>query len=105
MMNVSRYRASGTTHKNGTAATSVEMWLVVAISTMTAHAGQINHAAYCDRRGGASLSLLIESVGGSTGECHMRVATRPVSTANTTNAAVQIAACRGSSHNGSNTNG
>src|SRR3954471_5601721 len=39
MINVSKYNASGTIHNKGTTATSVDTWLVVAISAAEANAG------------------------------------------------------------------
>src|SRR3954469_5329569 len=39
MMKVTKYKLSGTTHKNGITATSEVTWLVVASSARDAHAG------------------------------------------------------------------
>ena len=45
MMNVIRYKASGTIQRSGMTAMSVEMWLVVAISTIEAKAARISQKA------------------------------------------------------------
>src|SRR6476661_5568918 len=56
MTNVSRYNVSGTTHRNGTAATSCVSVLVVPKSTTDAHAGSANHMARAGHEGGGPSS-------------------------------------------------
>src|SRR5262245_34166241 len=107
-MNDSKYNDSGTTHKNGTAATSMQTWFVVARSMTEAAIGKANQSTYCIFVGGpvdssaASLPTIATAVSAFAG-CSitagaLRMAHAHVAhpAAYSKNAPDQSFACRGS---------
>src|SRR5580698_5353095 len=114
MMNDSRYKLRGATHKKGTEGTSRQMWLVVANSKTEAKAGNSSHDSRRSQDGAGSSSVTFWAPASAAGDAADSAPARSRavfqqaavhSTANSTKPAVQHKLCCRPSNSGSTTNG
>ena len=105
-MKLSRYSASGITHRNGTLATSIAIWLVSASSIVEAHAPRAIHSARTPAVGGGGAgSAGAAAAADASGPRSTRSAIVPHSAAKPANAQYQTDACRCEPRFGSTRNG